>query len=107
MDWNFSKSFQKSGDKPKYLLVADDVIGGYFALNGGSLGEQLGKIYYFSPKDLTWHSLNFTYTDFLGWSLNGNLEAFYQDLRWENWQQDIKQLDGNQVFAFNPELTEE
>ena len=107
MDWNFSKSFQKSGDKPKYLLVADDVMGGYFALNGGSLGEQLGKIYYFSPNDLTWHSLNFTYTDFLGWSLNGNLEAFYQDLRWENWQQDIKQLDGNQVFAFNPELTEE
>ena len=38
MDWNFSKSFNQSGDKPKYLLVADDVIGGYFALNGGSLG---------------------------------------------------------------------
>ena len=47
MDWNFSKSFNQSGDKPKYLLVADDVIGGYFALNGGSLGSNLGKIYYF------------------------------------------------------------
>ena len=39
MDWNFSKSFSESGEKPKYLLVADDVIGGYFALNGGSLGQ--------------------------------------------------------------------
>ena len=25
MDWNFSKSFNESGEKPKYLLVADDV----------------------------------------------------------------------------------
>ncbi|OOF55675.1 hypothetical protein BKK56_05510 [Rodentibacter genomosp. 2] len=107
MDWNFSKSFQKSGEKPKYLLVADDVIGGYFALNGGSLGEALGKIYYFSPKDLTWHNLNFTYTEFLAWALNGNLEAFYQDLFWQNWQEDVKQLDGNQVFVFTPELSED
>ena len=76
MDWNFSKSFNQSGEKPKYLLVADDVIGGYFALNGGSLGSNLGKIYYFSPKDLTWHDLNFTYTDFLAWALMVTLKHF-------------------------------
>ena len=72
---------------------ADDVIGGYFALNGGSLGDNLGKIYYFSPKDLTWHDLNFTYTDFLAWALNGDIEAFYQNLFWQNWQEDVKQLE--------------
>ena len=104
MDWNFSKSFNQSGDKPKYLLVADDVIGGYFALNGGSLGDNLGKIYYFSPKDLTWHDLNFTYTDFLAWALNGDIEAFYQNLFWQNWQEDVKQLDGNHMIVFTPEL---
>ncbi len=107
MDWNFSKSFSESGEKPKYLLVADDVIGGYFALNGGSLGDNLGKIYYFSPKDLTWHNLNFTYTEFLAWALNGDLEAFYQGLFWQNWQDDVKQLDGNQIFIFSPDLSEE
>ena len=107
MDWNFSKSFNQSGDKPKYLLVADDVIGGYFALNGGSLGDNLGKIYYFSPKDLTWHDLNFTYTDFLAWALNGDIEAFYQNLFWQNWQEDVKQLDGNHMFVFTPELSED
>ena len=52
MDWNFSKSFNQSGDKPKYLLVADDVIGGYFALNGGSLGSNLGKDLLFFTKRL-------------------------------------------------------
>lgn len=107
MDWNFSKSFKESGEKPQYLLVADDVIGGYFALNGGSLGENLGKIYYFSPKDLVWHNLNFTYTEFLAWALNGDLDAFYQGLYWQNWQEEVKQLDGNQVFVFTPDLNEE
>ena len=107
MDWNFSKSFNQSGDKPKYLLVADDIIGGYFALNGGSLGDNLGKIYYFSPKDLTWHDLNFTYTDFLAWALNGDIEAFYQNLFWQNWQEDVKQLDGNHMIVFTPELSED
>lgn len=107
MDWNFSKSYAQSGEKPQYLLVADDVIGGYFALNGGALGQDLGKIYYYSPKTLVWHSLNFTYTDFLSWLLNGNLEAFYADLFWDNWQEDVKQLDGNRVFTFEPELSED
>lgn len=107
MDWNFSKSFNQSGEKPRYLLVADDVIGGYFALNGGELGEHLGKIYYFSPKDHHWHSLSFTYTEFLLWALNGDIEAFYQGLFWQSWQADVKQLDGNQLFVFNPDLSED
>lgn len=107
MDWNFSKSFQQSGDKPKYLLVADDVIGGYFALNGGSLGNNLGKVYYFSPKDNLWHDLNFSYSEFLLWAFNGDIEAFYQHLFWENWQEDVKHLDGNSVFVFIPDLSED
>ena len=107
MDWNFSKSFNESSEKPKYLLVADDVIGGYFALNGGSLGDNLGKIYYFSPKALTWHNLNFTYTEFLAWALNGDLEAFYQGLFWQKWQDDVKQLMVNQIFVFTPDLSQD
>ena len=105
MDWNFSKAFSQSGEKPKYLLVADDVIGGYFAIKGGALGDNLGKIYYFSPKDMTWHDLNFSYTEFLLWALNGDIDAFYQGLFWDNWQEDVKRLDGNQMIVFTPELS--
>ena len=94
MDWNFSKSFNQSGDKPKYLLVADDVIGGYFALNGGSLGDNLGKIYYFSPKDLTWHDLNFTYTDFLSLGIKWwHWSIFTKICFGKIWQEDVKQLE--------------
>lgn len=31
------------------LLIADDVSGGFFALNGGEFGKDLGGIYYLAP----------------------------------------------------------
>jgi hypothetical protein len=34
MEWNRYKSFSKD-ERPKFLLVADDVFGGFFAINGG------------------------------------------------------------------------
>ena len=33
MQWNKGKTFEAAYYQPKYLLVADDVIGGYFAIN--------------------------------------------------------------------------
>lgn len=104
-EWNKGKTFEQLGDIPPFLLIADDVLGGYFAINGGGLGDNLGQIHYFSPDSLAWEDLNITYSHFLEWALMGNLEQFYQNLRWENWQDDVKQLDGNQVFSFFPFLS--
>ncbi|WP_218779891.1 DUF2625 family protein, partial [Hymenobacter crusticola] len=43
MGWN-------QGKPAGLLLVADDVLGGFYALNGGAFGsESLGKIFYFAP----------------------------------------------------------
>ncbi len=64
-DWNKSKSFKEFGEKPTFLLVADDVVGGFFAINGGQLGNDPGKIYYLAPDNLEWESLDLTYTEFL------------------------------------------
>ena len=89
-DWNFGKTFKQSGEQPSYLLVADDAIGGYFAINAGSLGDKIGQVYYHHPKKKTWEPLNLGYSEFLGWALSGDLNDFYQDLRWDNWQNDIK-----------------
>ena len=33
-DWNKGKSFQNFGDMPAYLLITDDAVGGFFAVNG-------------------------------------------------------------------------
>ncbi len=104
-EWNKGKSFEKQGDTPSFLLVADDVLGGYFAINGGGLGENLGKIYYFAQDTLAWEDLNITYSHFLNWAFAGNLEQFYEGFRWDNWQEEVKNINGNQVFSFFPFLS--
>lgn len=103
-DWNKGKSFTNFGDKPSFLLVADDAVGGFFAVNGGLFGKEAGKIYYLSPDNLEWEALDMTYTDFLDFCFNGNLTKFYETLRWTNWKEDVSKLDGNMVFSFFPYL---
>ena len=103
-EWNKGKTVKKAGMQPTFLLVADDVIGGFFAVNGGGLGKELGDIYYFAPDTLEWESLEISYSDFLNWCFKGDLNTFYQDFRWTNWQQEVESLNGDQVFVFYPSL---
>lgn len=103
-DWNKGKSFKEFGDAPSYLLIADDAVGGFFAINGGAFGKDKGKTYYLSPDRLVWEPLNMTYTDFLFFCFNEDLNKFYAKLRWDSWQKDAGKLDGNKVFSFYPYL---
>jgi hypothetical protein len=103
-EWNKGKTFNNFGENPTYLLIADDAVGGFFMLNGGALGSDLGKIYYFAPDTLEFEPLDFTYTDFLNFCFNNDLDKFYQDLRWKNWRDDVEKLTGDQVFNFFPSL---
>ena len=41
--FNLGKSFSKAGQMPSYLLVTDDVLGGFFAINGGAFGWWQGR----------------------------------------------------------------
>jgi hypothetical protein len=103
-DWNKGKAFVNFGEPPAFLLIADDVIGGFFLLNGGGLGEDLGKVYYLSPDNLQYEPLNISYTEFLHFCLNGDLEQFYKGYRWASWKTDITNLSGDEVFSFYPYL---
>jgi hypothetical protein len=104
VSWNKGKTFSQIGEQPKYLLVADDILGGLFAINGGAIGTDLGKIYYFAPDSLTWDALNLTYSDFLAFCFNGKIEAFYKSFRWKGWEKDILNIKGDQAFSFIPFL---
>ncbi|RZJ86664.1 MAG: DUF2625 domain-containing protein [Hymenobacter sp.] len=98
MGWNKAK---QNG----FLLVADDVLGGFFAINAGAFGsESLGKIFYFAPESLHWQATNKTYSDFLVFCFSGNLSDFYHDLRWKGWEQEIGALTGNQGIMSYPFL---
>ena len=103
-DWNKGKSFKEFGEAPSFLLIADDVIGGFFLLNGGGLGKDLGKVYYFSPDKLEYEPLDITYTEFLQFCFNTNLDKFYRGNRWTRWRDEVSKLDGGKVFNFYPFL---
>lgn len=103
-DWNKGKSIEKFGEASPFLLVADDAIGGFYLLNGGGLGKDLGKIYYFSPDNLTYEPLDLTYSDFLQFCFNNDLEKFYKGKRWTKWRDEVSKLYGDKVYSFYPYL---
>ncbi|WP_295797074.1 DUF2625 domain-containing protein [Mucilaginibacter sp.] len=101
-EWNKGKTFKEFGEKPQFLLVADDVIGGFFAINGGALGPELGKVYYLAPDDLKWESLHIGYSEFIDFCLVGNMDQFYDKLRWKSWRADMTGITGNKGFSIYP-----
>lgn len=103
-EWNKGKSYQAFGEVPSFLLIADDAVGGFFAINGGAFGKDKGKTYYLSPDRLVWEPLDLTYTDFLYFCFNNDLNEFYDKLRWTGWEKDLAKLEGNKVFSFTPYL---
>lgn len=66
---------------------------------------ELGKrIYYYHPTAKKWENTQLGYSEFLGWALAGDLNHFYQELRWENWQADVEKLQGHQVLELNSKI---
>ncbi|UYQ91176.1 DUF2625 domain-containing protein [Chitinophaga horti] len=102
--WNLGKSFEQPGDAPSFLLVADDAIGGFWAINGGEFGEDTGNLYYLAPDTLEWEETELSYSEFLTFCFNGDLDEFYEGFRWKGWEKDVSGLDGNEVFSFYPFL---
>ena len=109
MEWNKGKSYDEIGQQPSFLLVADDAIGGFFAINNGGISEEnLGGVFYLSPDGLEWENLELSYSDFIVFCFSGDLELFYSGLKWKSWKDDLATLNGNQGVHFSPYLfTEE
>lgn len=96
-DWNDQRA-------DGLCLVADDVVGGFFAVNVGAFGDER-EMYYWAPDSLAWEPIGFDFDFFLRWSLTPALQDFYQHLRWPNWKDDLLDaltLDG--CFVFEPPL---
>jgi len=105
MDWNKGKSFNQFGEQPSFLLIADDVLGGFFAINAGGIDTSgIGKVFYFAPDNIKWENTKMSYTDFLLFCFKGNLDGYYGGLRWVNWKKETAALDGNSAISFFPFL---
>jgi Protein of unknown function DUF2625 len=101
--WNRGRSNDEKGSPRGFLLVADDVIGGFFALNGGAFRGPKTKVFYFAPDTLGWEPLTgMGYTEFLNWSFNSNLDKFYESFRWPGWQSEVSALSGDEALSVYP-----
>jgi hypothetical protein len=105
MEWNKGKSYIKDNDQPSFLLIADDPIGGFFAINYGALGKNdYGKVFYFAPNSLQWESLDIGYSEFLMFCFSGDLKQFYKDLRWTEWKKDVATLSPDNGYKCMPDI---
>ena len=98
MRWNQDK-------QASFLLVADDVMGGFYAINGGAFGpESVGEVFYFAPDKLHWETTHKNYSEFLVFCFSGDLARYYKNLRWKGWEKEVNTLNGNQGLACYPFL---
>jgi hypothetical protein len=102
-EWNRSLGFDLLKGPP-LMLIAFDAIGGPFVLDGGGLGRA-GGVFYNGPENPEWHDTGLTYTEFLRFCLFGDLKAFYGELRWPGWENDLASTRGDHGFAFSPVLS--
>jgi len=89
---------------PGFLVIADDVSGGFYLLNGGGLGDDVGNVYYLSPQSLEFKPMGYGYNTFLSFCFNGDLAGYYKGYRWKSWKEDVRKLPGDQVYNFMPML---
>ena len=85
-----------------FFLVADDAVGGAFAMNGTALGSTPSNIFYFAPDSLAWEDMQIGYSAFVHWAFEGDLGSFYETMRWPGWENEIEQLGGDQALSLVP-----
>jgi uncharacterized protein DUF2625 len=104
-DWNFACGMSVSEVPPPWVLIADDVVGGFFALDGGRFGGQRHTVWYYAPDSLEWEDLKQGYSEFLCWCFSGKLDAFYEEWRWPGWEEEVSRLEGDRAFSIYPPLS--
>jgi len=101
--WNIpSASPELIAIPKKAILVGCDVLGGFFSVNGGEFGPDLGKVYYFAPDTLQWSSLGIGHSQFLWWCLSGETDKFYEDLKWQGFEDMTGKVLGGQGITSYP-----
>jgi hypothetical protein len=103
-DWNKGKN-GTSKDSSYYLLIADDVIGGFYGLQiTPQTRLDAAIVHYRGPHDLIWSATGMRYSDFLRFCFMGQISEFYGDFRWKGWSEEIQSINERQVVSCYPLL---
>ncbi|MBZ0234314.1 MAG: DUF2625 domain-containing protein [Deltaproteobacteria bacterium] len=89
---------------PGAMLVGDDVLGGFFAIDGGAFGNRDGKVWYMAPDTLEWECMDVGHMDWVHWALTADVAGFYESMRWPGWEDEVATLGGDQVISVAPPL---
>lgn len=104
--WDVNDAAEQASPRENGLLIiADDIFGGLFALNGGRFGQdELGQVFHLSADDTKWSSLEVGHTDFIEWCLTGDLSLIDSDVRTGKLAALERGLDFAKVYSFYPFL---
>ena len=104
-NWNnFPGQDQKAHIPSGCIIFGYDLLGGFFAINGGAFGQELGKVFYFAPDTLNWENLEMGHSDFIAWSISGNVDKFYESFMWSEAQEMINKTKKGQGISVYPFL---
>lgn len=108
----FPADFDPAWHPATGLIVGHDVVGGVFALNGGdpaAMGRPgaPGQMTYFAPDTLAWEAMEMGHSGWVSWLLSGQLETFYDGLRWPGWREEAAVLAFSQGITVYPFLWSE
>lgn len=92
----------QASSAPGSLLVAADILGGRFAVDGGALGVEPGQVCYFAPDTLRWEGLDLGHGDFVLAMLGGATSQFYDGWRWPGWEHECAALPRDHGFSLWP-----
>lgn len=92
----------RGDDPPPWLVVAFDVLGGRFAINGGGLDAAVGEVCHFGVDTLGWVGIGGGHGEFVDYVLRGGLADFYAHLRWPGWEAEVEALAPDQGLAVFP-----
>lgn len=104
LSWNNIGEIKIEYSIKNAMIIAYDIVGGVYAINGGAFGDSLKNVFYFAPDTLEWEDTEKGYTDFIYWALNGDINVYYKTFRWSGWQEAVSKLTGDQGISIYPYL---
>ena len=85
-------------------MVGYDAVGGIFSINLGKFNDGIGKLWYFSPIDLSWRNLEISYAEFIAWIAQSDLDEFYDFVPKNELQENCEELKMGKAILFYPLL---
>jgi hypothetical protein len=79
------------------FVIGHDVVAGFY-----SVGRDDGEVRYLAPDSLEWERMEMSHATWVHWTLTGDLDTYYADLRWPGWQQETAALPPDTGFTLYP-----